>query len=168
SDGAPGVPPGRTGESPVPTRARRIKLFCCRRFFVDNDLQVRAHVLVQLDGDGELADRLQRLVQLDLAAIDVEALFLEPFGNIARRDRTEQLIAFARLAQELHFESVELLGQRLGFRLFGGGAAHGGGFHLLDDSLVGGGGLNRQFLGQQKIPPVSLGDFYYLTAVAQL
>jgi hypothetical protein len=40
--------------------------------------------------------------------------------------------------------------------------------HLLDDSLVGGGGLNRQFLGQQKIPPVSLGDFYHLAAGAQL
>ena len=56
--------PGRTGESPVPTRARRAKLFCRRRFFVDNDLQVRGHVLVQLDGDGELADRLEPLVCL--------------------------------------------------------------------------------------------------------
>jgi len=34
--------------------------------------------------------------------------------------------------------------------------------------LIGDSGLNRQFLGQQKIPPVSLRDFHHLTAAAQL
>jgi len=84
--------------------------------------------------------------------------FLQRLGNIAGRDRSEQLIAFARLAQELHFEPLKLLGQRFGFRLFLGGAAHRRGLHLLDDSLVGLSGLNRQLLGKQKIPPVSLGE----------
>src|ERR1019366_8429211 len=76
-----GLCPAGTGRSPVTTQDRRAKLFC-RGFFVDHDLQVRSHVLVQFDRDGELADRLQRLMQLDLTAVDVEALFLERFGNI--------------------------------------------------------------------------------------
>jgi hypothetical protein len=33
-----------------------------RRFFRDEDLQMRSHVLVQFDGDRELADRLERFM----------------------------------------------------------------------------------------------------------
>lgn len=61
----------------------------CNRFFVDHNFQVRSHVLMQLDGDDEFADRLERFVQLDLPAIDVEALLLERLGNVASRDRSE-------------------------------------------------------------------------------
>src|ERR1019366_2363002 len=95
-------PPGRTGETPgAPLRN---KLFCCCRFFIYDDLQVRGHILVQLDGDDELADGLERFVQLDLPAIDVETLLLKRFGNVASRHRSKQVIAFAGLAQELHLE----------------------------------------------------------------
>jgi hypothetical protein len=88
----PGVPGRQDGRDARPSIANP-KLFCC--FFVDNDLQVRGHVLVQLDGDNELADSLERFVQLDLPPIDMEALLLERVGNIAGRDRSEQVIAFA-------------------------------------------------------------------------
>jgi hypothetical protein len=45
-----------------------------RWFLLNHDLQVRGHVLVQLHRDGELAEGLQRLVQLDLAAVNIETL----------------------------------------------------------------------------------------------
>ena len=41
------------------------------------------HVLVEPDRDGELADSLQRLVQLDLAAINIEYLLGETVRDIA-------------------------------------------------------------------------------------
>src|SRR5271170_712748 len=107
------APPPR-GRAPSPHWQ---ELFC-RGFFIHNHLQVRGHILVQLDRDDKFADALERLVQLYLPAIDVEALLFERFGNIASRDRSEQVIAFARLAQELHFDPVKLLGQRFGFGLF--------------------------------------------------
>jgi len=129
---------------------------------------VRGDVFVQLDRDDELANGLERFMQLDLAAIDVEALLFESLGDVAGGYGSEQLIAFARLAEELHIEPVKLFGERLGFRLLLGGAAHGGGFHLLDDSLVGDRGFDRELPGQEKIPPVSFGDLDYLAAIAQL
>ena len=52
-------------------------------FFLDHNLQVGRDVLVQFDRHIELAQRLQRLVQLDLAAIHVEALLLESLGDVA-------------------------------------------------------------------------------------
>jgi hypothetical protein len=60
----------------------RLLLYC---FFLDHDLQVRGHIFMQLHGDGELANRLQRLMQLNLAAIDIEALFDESISQVARR-----------------------------------------------------------------------------------
>ena len=50
------------------------RLLFSDRFLLDDHLQVRGHVLVQLHRDRELAHGLQRLVQLDFAAIHVEAL----------------------------------------------------------------------------------------------
>src|ERR1035438_6825860 len=63
-------------------------LFCRYRFFIDDYFQVRGHVLVQLDRDDELPDALERFVQLNLAAVDMEALLLERLSNIAGRDRS--------------------------------------------------------------------------------
>ena len=166
ADGRRASPPDRTGEDARPSIAKNYSAAAASLSTTTFRCVVTS--LCSLMGIDELADDLERFVQLDLPAIDVEALLLERLGNVAGRDRSEQLIGFARLAQELHLEPVKLLGQRFGFRLFLGGAAHSGGLHLLDDSLVGDGGLNRQFLGQQKIPPVSLGDFHHLAAVAQL
>ena len=57
------------------TEARAfLQMLLCRRFLLDDDFQMRGHVLVQLHWNSELAQGLQRLMQLDLAAIDVEAL----------------------------------------------------------------------------------------------
>jgi len=75
-------PPGRTSESPVPTRPKNYSVR--HRFLIDQDLQMRGHVFVQFDRTMELANRLERLVQLDLPPIDVEAL-LSPAPRQYRR-----------------------------------------------------------------------------------
>jgi mRNA interferase RelE/StbE len=56
------------------------------RFLLNHYFQVRGHVLMQLHGDGELAHGLQRLVKLNLAAIDVETLLGQRVADVARRD----------------------------------------------------------------------------------
>ena len=56
---------------------------------------MRGHIPVQFHRDGELAQSLQRLMHLDLAPVNVEALFRERVRQVARRDRTEQLIVLA-------------------------------------------------------------------------
>ena len=77
-----GAPLGGRGVRPY--ASRNDYLLCC--FFFDDHLQVRGHILVQFDGNGELAHGLERLVDLDLAAIHVEALFRQRVRDIARRD----------------------------------------------------------------------------------
>ena len=49
-------------------------------------------IFVKFDGHVELSDRLQGLVQLNLAAIDVETLLLQRLRDIARGNRSKQLI----------------------------------------------------------------------------
>ena len=48
---------------------------------------MRSDVFVQLHWKGELADRLQRLVQLNLTAIQVETFLCQRFGDVSRSDR---------------------------------------------------------------------------------
>src|SRR6266478_5827213 len=52
-------------------------------FLLDDDLHMSRDVLVELHRHIEFADGLQRLVQLNLAAIDVKALLLERVGDVA-------------------------------------------------------------------------------------
>src|SRR5580698_1000435 len=93
-------------------------------FLLDYHFQMRRHVFMQLDWDRKLAQSPQRLVQLDLAAIHVEALFIERVPDVTGRDRTEQLIVFPGTALERNRETIKLLGQLFRLRLFLGRTAH--------------------------------------------
>ena len=53
------------------------------RFLFDHNLDVRSHVFVEAYRYVELAQRFQRLMQLDLPAINMEALLLKSLGNVA-------------------------------------------------------------------------------------
>jgi hypothetical protein len=46
---------------------------------------------VHLDRDGVLAQRLDRVGELDLALVDLEALGEERLGDVGRRDRSESV-----------------------------------------------------------------------------
>jgi hypothetical protein len=54
----------------------------CFALGVHRDLDVRAHLAVQLHRNVELAQLLQRLIQLDLAAIDRVALLLQRVRDV--------------------------------------------------------------------------------------
>ena len=85
-------------------------LILLRGFFFDDHFEMGGHVLVQLHRDHEFAKCPQCLVQLDFAAIDVEALFLKRVPDVTGRDRTEKLIVLSGAALERNRETVELLG----------------------------------------------------------
>ena len=55
------------------------------------NLDMRGHFAMQLDGHLEIAEALERLVQLDLAAIHFEALGCELGGDVRRGDGTKEL-----------------------------------------------------------------------------
>jgi hypothetical protein len=103
-------------------------------------------------------------MQLDLAAIDVEAFFRESVGNVARRHRTEKLIVFAGAALECNRHAFELRSERLCSGLFFGGAANCRGLHLLDNFFVAFRRLYRQLAWQQIIAAIALRDFDYIAA----
>src|SRR5579862_8919750 len=89
--------PSDGDKGPSGSPGPRELLLCCR-FLLNHDFQVRGHVLVELNWDREFAQGLQWLVQLNLAAIDVEAFLAQPIGQIARRYGSKELIVFAGLA----------------------------------------------------------------------
>src|SRR5712692_4862069 len=109
------------------------------------------HISMQSDGHSEFAQGLERLMDLDLAAIHVEALLLEGFRDVARGNRAKELIVFAGTALKRNRDSLELLGKRFGSSLLLGGAAHRRSLHLLDDRLVALGGFDGQLARQQEV-----------------
>ena len=68
----------------VTTAGPTARLLRC--FFFDDDLQVRGHVLVQLDGDGELAHGLEWLVDLNFSTVHVKALLGQRIRDVAGGD----------------------------------------------------------------------------------
>src|SRR5690554_5610833 len=113
----------RAGAGPLPELAGAGLLF------LDHpDLDLGTDLGVQPDRDRIDAQRLDRLVQLDLAPVDleVEALLRQPFRDIRGRDRAEQLRLRAgpRLERERDLLDLRRAASRLevvplgpGFRL---------------------------------------------------
>ena len=88
---------------------------------VDGDL--RLDLRVEGDGDGVEADRLDRLVEGDLAARDREAAGVDRLGEVAGRDRAVELPGLAGLADDDEGLAVELGGDRLGLAACARGCA---------------------------------------------
>jgi hypothetical protein len=59
----------------------------------------------------EVAELFDRLLQVDLAAIDLEVLRRQRFHDVLGRYRPEQLVVFARLLHDRHAHAVHQLGQ---------------------------------------------------------
>src|SRR5258706_7168113 len=126
------------------------------------------HLAVQLHGNVVLANRLQRLVESDLAAIDGEALGLKLLRDIARGDRAEEMLVLANLALEHELNLRELRGQLFRPCLLLDRLAHSRGLHLLDHSLVGGGRLDGELFGEQVVAPIAIGDLDHVAAMSEL
>lgn len=63
------------------------------------------------------ADRLDRVVEVNLVAADVEAFGSERLDDVAGSNRTVELAGFASGADDDEGLAVELFGNLLGFRL---------------------------------------------------
>ncbi len=107
-------------------------------------------------------------LKLNLAAIDLEALRRQLGGDVGGGHRAEQMALFAGLAGEAQRDRRELGDQFLSLNLFSGRAAGRSGLHLLNDSLVGLGGLQRQLARQQIIAAVAFRDLHHVSAVAKI
>src|SRR5215218_4405128 len=66
----------------------------------DPDADLGLHVRVQLDRHAVHAERLDGIVQVDQALLDVEALRGELLGDVGRRDGAEQLAFLADARRE--------------------------------------------------------------------
>src|SRR5580704_397224 len=125
------------------------------RFFFDCYLDLRGDVAEHLDGHGSFTNRLERLAQLHLALIDLEALRRQRVRNIRRRHGSEHLIVLAGLARELDGNAIEQLGLLLrGLQLRGGFLGQRGA-NALDGFQVARRGLNGQLLRQKEIARVA-------------
>src|SRR5437879_9756235 len=113
-----------------------IPILLRHRFLLDDHLQMRGDVLMELHRDREFPQGFQWLVKLNLAPVEVEALLHERIGNIARSDRAKKLIVLARAPLKRHRHSLKLLGQLLGLGLFLRRTPYRGSLHLHNDCLV--------------------------------
>ena len=84
-----------------------------RRSALDHpDFHFRLDVGVQLDRDLVDAEGLDRLVQVDLALLDVQTLRLQLLGNVAGGHRAEELALFADASGERDREIGKLLDRK--------------------------------------------------------
>src|ERR1700730_145954 len=100
---------GENHEAPTGARAEPLPLLS-NRFLLDDHLEMRGHFFVQLDGDGELAHCLQRLVYLNLAPVNVEPFLRERIGYISGSDGAKQLVVLPGTALERNRQAFKLLG----------------------------------------------------------
>ena len=68
---------------------------------------------MQLDGEINRADSLDRLGELQLAPIDVEALLRQRLGDVGRGDRAVQRIRLADPAGDDNLDARQPVGDRL-------------------------------------------------------
>jgi hypothetical protein len=137
-------------------------------FFGDGDFDFGGDVAEDFDFYGEIAEGLQRVVELDLALIDLVALSFEGFGDVAVGDGAEELVVFAGLARELELDAVERGGLFLGCVLLGGGFLRQRAADPFERLHVAGSGFDRQLVRQQKIARVAGLHVNDVAAMAEL
>src|SRR5207247_2402818 len=135
-------------------------------YHVHHDLG--SDVRVDLDADLEVAQRADRLGQVDLPLVPVQFLFREPALDIARRDRAVELVLFPDLHGEAELDAGEPLGLRDG-RLLLGEALLGQPLRFVGDPLlVGLGGRVGEPLGQEIVARVAVLYLHDLARAAEV
>ena len=119
-------------------------------------------------GTVELAELLDRLVQLQLAAVDLEALGGQRLGDVRRRDRAEQRLGLADLARDHDLDAGHAVGERLGDLLLLGLLGLELRALALDLLLVALGREQRQLARQQVVARVAVGDLHDLAAAPEV
>src|SRR6185295_14277624 len=103
------------GPALVAGRTRIDKDVCLRKGLVlrlllldDHRLDGRGDAVLDLDVDHAGADRADRLLEVDLAAIDLDAAgLLDRVDDVLRRDRAEQTAVVARLVRDREHRAAE-------------------------------------------------------------
>src|SRR5690242_20899411 len=112
--------------------------------------------------------RLDRLVEVDLALFDVVSLRLQLLRDVGRRDRAEELALVADARRERQRDLLELFSERLR----GAAALVLGGFEalplLLDTLQVAGRRFVRQTMRQQIVPRVAGLDVHDVAGLAEV
>src|SRR4026209_3036593 len=80
----------------------------------DAHLELGRDVRVQSDRDGGLAERLDRLVEVNPASLDLAPVLAQEIREVLRRARAEQLALFGGLAALLVGQCLDLLLEPLG------------------------------------------------------
>src|SRR6185436_17731052 len=131
-------------------------------------LDRRRHATMQLDGEINRADSLDRLGELQLAPIDVEALLRQRLGDVGRGDRAVQRIGLADPAGDDNLDARQPVGDRLrDFLLFRFLRVELGALPLY---LLPVAGRHRQgqLAREQVVARVAVGDLHDLAAIPEV
>jgi hypothetical protein len=123
---------------------------------------------VQAHRHRRLAERLDRLFELHAASLELDAVLVEEVDEVLRGHGAEELALLGRLAALLVSQRLDAGPHGLGLR----GGALGLGVRLLLDVVqvleVALGGAERQLLGNQEVPRITVGDVAHLAAPPDL
>src|SRR5450759_381014 len=123
---------------------------------------------MDLDGDGGLAERLERLGHLDLPLVDVEALRLQRLRDVRRGHRPVQRVVVADAAADHDLDLADPLRDGLGRALVFHVAHFGELLLALDLALVVLGHQQRELPRQQVVPSVTGRDLHDVATAAQV
>src|SRR5215510_12365331 len=76
-----------------------------------DDFDRSRHARTELCGHAVLAQLLDRRIQIEVFAIEVDTLLVQRIGDVARGHRAEQLVALAGLRRDLDGDAADLSGQ---------------------------------------------------------
>src|SRR5690606_5964891 len=133
----------------------------------DLHLHLGVDVVRQPDGNHVLAQFLDRVLERNLALVDVVTLRSELLGDVGRGDRSEELAILAGLGGEAELHLTQASCQRLGLAALGGlaGLARlglGG-----DPLLVPLGGLESKAVREQVVAGVARLDLHQVARLAE-
>src|SRR5919197_3434032 len=136
-------------------------------FAGDDDFEPRRDVVVEPDRYDDLAERLDRLVQRDPTALDLDRIPLQELHDVLRGHRAEELALFGGLPTLFEDEGLDPVAHRLGLAF----DAIRLGVLLLPDLLevleVAGGGAERELLRDEIVARVAVGDVAELAAATE-
>src|SRR5438309_4311263 len=101
------------GERSSPARGRASRAL----FADDGDFELRRDVVMEPNRHRGLAERLDRLVQRDPPALDLDPVPLQELHDVLRGHRAEELALLGGLPALLVHEGLDPLAQRLGLAL---------------------------------------------------
>src|SRR5256885_3444139 len=152
--------------------ARRSRATRCRPsralFADDDDFELRRDVVVQPNRHHGLAERLDRLVERDPPALDLDRVPLKELHDVLRGHRAEELAFLGGLPALLVHERLDPVAQRLGLALDTVGFGVLLPLDLPEVLEVARGGAEGELLRDQIVARVPVGDVANLATAPDL